>query len=79
MADEVGASDFGSCNGSTTLLSSSPVTCEELQKQIESLQHQNRLLKIELETYKLLEVELETYKVRIMELVVVDKTCHFQS
>jgi hypothetical protein len=48
MADEVGARDFGSFNGSPTLLSSSPVTCEELQKQIESLQHQKKLLKIEL-------------------------------
>jgi hypothetical protein len=33
-------------------------------KQIDSLQHQNKLLKIELETYKLMEVEFESYKVR---------------
>ena len=31
----------------------SPVTREQLQKRIESLQQQNRVLKVELETYKL--------------------------
>jgi hypothetical protein len=44
------------------LLSSSLVTYEELQKSIKSLQHQNKILKIELETYKLLEVEFEILK-----------------
>lgn len=31
----------------------SPVTREQLQKRIESLQQHNRVLKVELETYKL--------------------------
>jgi hypothetical protein len=64
MADEVGESDFCSSIGNPISLSSSPTTCVVLQKHIDSLQHQNKLLKIELETYKLMEVEVEFYKVR---------------
>jgi hypothetical protein len=68
MADKASVSDFSSFNGSPILLSSSLVTCEELQKRIESLQHQNKVLKVELETNKLLEVELEHYKLLVKKI-----------
>ncbi|MDR1261152.1 MAG: coiled-coil domain-containing protein 6, partial [Rickettsiales bacterium] len=68
MADEASTSDLSSSNESTLLLSSSPVTCEELQERIESLQHQNKVLQIELETHRLMEVELETCKSSINNL-----------
>jgi hypothetical protein len=62
MADELRTCVFYSFGESSVLLSPSPATYEELQKNIQSLQHQNKILNIELETYKLLEVEFETLK-----------------
>lgn len=49
MADS--ESDSSSVDGA--MMPPSPITREKLQKRIESLQQQNRVLKVELETYKL--------------------------
>jgi len=62
MADSASESDTGSLDGlgglagqepSHAFQPPSPVTREQLQKRIESLQQQNRVLNVELETYKL--------------------------
>jgi len=52
MADSASESDSGSVDGHY-FQPPSPVTREQLQKRIESLQQQNRVLNVELETYKL--------------------------
>jgi len=46
-------SDTGSVEGQLPMQPPSPITREQLHKRIESLQQQNRVLKVELETYKL--------------------------
>ncbi|XP_013417577.1 coiled-coil domain-containing protein 6 [Lingula anatina] len=46
-------SDTSSVDGGPTLKISSPSQLEQLAKRVESLQQENRVLKIELETYKL--------------------------
>lgn len=51
MADSASESDSSSIDG--TMMPPSPVTREQLHKRIESLQQQNRVLKVELDTYKL--------------------------
>uniref|UniRef100_A0A1S4N1R8 Uncharacterized protein n=1 Tax=Pediculus humanus subsp. corporis TaxID=121224 RepID=A0A1S4N1R8_PEDHC len=51
MADS--ESDSSSVDGGPIMMPPSPITREQLQKRIESLQQQNRVLKVELETYKL--------------------------
>jgi hypothetical protein len=56
MADELRACVFDSLGESSVLLSPSLETYEKLQKSIQLLQHQNKVLNIELETHKLLEV-----------------------
>lgn len=53
MADSASESDSSSIDGGPIMMPPSPVTREQLQKRIESLQQQNRVLKVELETYKL--------------------------
>lgn len=53
MADSASESDSNSMDGVALMMPPSPVTREQLQKRIESLQQQNRVLKVELETYKL--------------------------
>nr|CAG4641040.1 EOG090X09V8 [Eulimnadia texana] len=53
MADSASESDSGSVDGGPIMMPPSPVTREQLHKRIESLQQQNRVLKVELETYKL--------------------------
>nr|CAD7195321.1 unnamed protein product [Timema douglasi]CAD7410436.1 unnamed protein product [Timema poppensis] len=53
MADSASESDSSSIDGGPIMMPPSPVTREQLHKHIESLQQQNRVLKIELETYKL--------------------------
>lgn len=53
MADSASESDSNSMDGGALMMPPSPVTREQLQKRIESLQQQNRVLKVELETYKL--------------------------
>jgi coiled-coil domain-containing protein 6 len=53
MADSASESDSGSVDGGGHFQPPSPVTREQLQKRIESLQQQNRVLNVELETYKL--------------------------
>ena len=50
MADSASESDSG---GDLHFQPPSPVSREQLQKRIESLQQQNRVLNVELETYKL--------------------------
>lgn len=52
MADSASESDSSSVDGGM-LIPSSPATREQFQKRIESLQQENRVLKMELETYKL--------------------------
>lgn len=51
MADSASESDSGSVDGSV-LLPPSPISRDQLQKRIDSLAQQNRVLKVELETYK---------------------------
>jgi hypothetical protein len=54
MADSASESDSSSIDGGgPSMMPPSPVTREQLHKRIESLQQQNRVLKVELETYKL--------------------------
>lgn len=54
MADSASESDSSSIDGGgPIMMPPSPVTREQLHKRIESLQQQNRVLKVELETYKL--------------------------
>ncbi|KAL5019049.1 hypothetical protein ScPMuIL_004771 [Solemya velum] len=55
MADSASEfeSDTSSIDGGPTLKPPSPAQLEQLQKRIESLQQENRVLKMELETYKL--------------------------
>lgn len=54
MADSASESDSSSIDGSgQMMMPPSPVTREQLYKRIESLQQQNRVLKVELDTYKL--------------------------
>lgn len=52
MADSASESDSSSVDGGM-LIPSSPATREQFQKRIESLQQENRVLKMELETFKL--------------------------
>lgn len=55
MADSASEfeSDTSSIDGGTTLKPPSPAQLEQLQKRLESIQQENRVLKVELETYKL--------------------------
>lgn len=53
MADSASESDSSSIDGGPIMMPPSPITREQLQKRIDSLQQQNRVLKVELETYKL--------------------------
>lgn len=53
MADSASESDSSSIDGGPIMMPPSPITREQLQKRIESLQQQNKVLKVELETYKL--------------------------
>lgn len=51
--DSASESDSSSIDGGPIMMPPSPITREQLQKRIESLQQQNRVLKVELDTYKL--------------------------
>ncbi|XP_018373226.1 PREDICTED: coiled-coil domain-containing protein 6 isoform X1 [Trachymyrmex cornetzi] len=51
--DSASESDSSSIDGGPIMMPPSPITREQLQKRIESLQQHNRVLKVELETYKL--------------------------
>lgn len=53
MADSASESDSSSIDGGPIMMPPSPITREQLQKRIESLQQQNRVLKVELDTFKL--------------------------
>lgn len=55
MADSASEleSDTSSIDGGPTMKPPSPAQMEQLQKRIESLGQENRVLKMELETYKL--------------------------
>jgi len=53
MADSARESDTGSLDGGGGFQPPSPVSRDQLHKRIESLQQQNRVLNVELETYKL--------------------------
>lgn len=53
MADSASESDSSSIDGGPIMMPPSPITRDQLQKRIESLQQQNRVCKVELETYKL--------------------------
>ena len=79
MADSASESDSGSVDGQFLLEHGghnfqppSPVTREQLQKRIESLQQQNRVLNVELETYKLRVKSLQVSwrKARLLELTI---------
>ncbi|KAJ8672842.1 hypothetical protein QAD02_004102 [Eretmocerus hayati] len=51
--DSASESDSSSIDGGPIMMPPSPVSREQLQKRIDSLQQHNRVLKVELETYKL--------------------------
>ncbi|KAM7304111.1 coiled-coil domain-containing protein 6 [Ixodes scapularis] len=51
MADSASESDSSSVDGA--MVAPSPLTREQFQKRVESLQQENRVLKMELETYRL--------------------------
>lgn len=51
--DSASESDSSSIDGGPIMMPPSPITREQLQKRIDSLQQQNRVLKVELDTYKL--------------------------
>lgn len=51
MADSASESDSSSIDG--IMMPPSPVSREQLYKRVESLQQQNRVLKVELDTFKL--------------------------
>lgn len=53
MADSASESDSSSIDGGPIMMPPSPITREQMQKRIDSLQQQNRVLKVELDTYKL--------------------------
>jgi len=53
MADSASESDSSSIDGGPIMMPPSPVTREQLHKRIDSLQQQNRVLKVELDTFKL--------------------------
>lgn len=46
MADSASESDSSSIDGGPIMMPPSPITREQLQKRIESLQQQNRVLKV---------------------------------
>ena len=52
MADSASESDTGSIDG-MAFQPPSPLTRDQMQKRIESLQQQNKVLTVELEAYKL--------------------------
>nr|CAG4635595.1 EOG090X09V8 [Artemia franciscana] len=52
MADSASESDSGSVDGGPIMMPPSPATREQMQKRIESLQQQNRVLKAEIDAYK---------------------------
>ena len=83
MADSASESDSGSLDGSHPVIHSqqegphcfqppSPVTREQLQKRIESLQQQNRVLNMELETYKLRVKSLQVNTKQVSPLLVLN-------
>ena len=61
MADSASESDTGSLDGGS-FQPPSPVSRDQLHKRIESLQQQNRVLNVELETYKLRVKSLQVRK-----------------
>jgi len=64
MADS--ESDSSSVDG-LVMMPPSPATRDNLQRRIESLQQQNRVLKVELETYKLRVKGLQEENHRLLE------------
>ena len=77
MADSASESDSGSVDGGPIMMPPSPVSREQLHKRIESLQQQNRVLKVELETYKLRVKQLqeENRSLRQASVNIVSITC----
>lgn len=65
MADSASESDSG---GDLHFQPPSPVSREQLQKRIESLQQQNRVLNVELETYKLRVKSLQVRQSALLSL-----------
>lgn len=65
MADS--ESDSSSVDGGPVMMPPSPITRDNMQKRIESLQQQNRVLKVELETYKLRVKGLQEENHRLLE------------
>lgn len=79
MADSASESDSSSIDGGPIMMPPSPVTREQLQKRIESLQQQNRVLKVELETYKLRVKALqeENRSLRQASVIIVSCYCYY--
>ena len=67
--DSASESDSSSIDGGPIMMPPSPVTREQLQKRIESLQQANKVLRLELESFKL----------RVKSLVEENKTLKQQS
>lgn len=81
MADSASESDSSSIDGGPIMMPPSPITREQLQKRIESLQQQNRVLKVELETYKLRVKALqeENRDLRKASVIIVSIKFYFKS
>lgn len=65
MADS--ESDSSSIDGGPVMMPPSPITRDNMQKRIESLQQQNRVLKVELETERLRSKGLTQENHRLLE------------
>lgn len=82
--DSASESDSSSIDGGPIMMPPSPVTREQLQKRIDSLQQQNRVLKVELDTYKLRVKALqeENRSLRQASVIIVSvfhhEVCEFQ-
>lgn len=78
MADSASESDSSSIDG-PLMMPPSPVSREQLYKRIESLQQQNRVLKVELDTFKLRVKSLqeENRHLRQASVNIVRRECNY--
>lgn len=77
--DSASESDSSSIDGGPIMMPPSPVTREQLQKRIESLQQHNRVLKVELETYRIRVKTLqeENHALRKASVIIVSRSFSF--
>ena len=70
MADSASESDCSSIDGGPVSKPSAQSQLEQLKKRVESLQQENRVLKVELETYKLKCKQLQEEKQELKKISV---------